>query len=591
MRLVLPAVASLTVLVGCTQDFNKFLSTGGSNTGSTTTGTTTSTTVTTTGTMTTSSTGMPECMPNDVSKCPPAPNDCEAPTCDANLQCAANADLTAHTKCMSAPGAGVCDGMDKCIGCIDQTDCTTAGDLCPSATHVCTPPGCTNNIKDGTETDTDCGGNACPACDNTKACLVAGDCKSGVCDATMHCKACATDPDCSGTQYCDTTTNGGTCLAKKADGQTCTSGANDQCTNANCVTEGATSLCCNNACAGGCSSCLAVNQAAGGTNGTCAPVIVGQDPKASCATGACVTGNCDGAGACGNQPVNTNCGMPTACVPGTPSTSLHNQDKCNATGTCVAGSNTPCTTDYSCEAAVCNTTCMADTECDGTHHCDKNGGALNGTCETCVSNTNQPATGCTIALPGCDTSTDTCVACAVDADCTGGKKCELNAGGFKFKCEACSQSSGGMPCTGADPACDAGTDTCVPCSPLGAGSTFCMSNTAGHACLSGFVCGCTASTDCTGIAGKTKCPTTGPNSNTCQQCGVDGDCTNDPNGGKCATATSTCGCAAPADCSGTTHNGNTCGAVTAGQCGCTMANQATDCASFTNKVCTAGVCN
>jgi hypothetical protein len=34
---------------------------------------------------------------------------------------------------------------------------------------------------DGTETDTDCGGSACPKCGAGKLCLVAADCTSGNC--------------------------------------------------------------------------------------------------------------------------------------------------------------------------------------------------------------------------------------------------------------------------------------------------------------------------------------------------------------------------------------------------------------------------
>ena len=35
---------------------------------------------------------------------------------------------------------------------------------------VCLFPSCTDGEQDGTETDVDCGGGACPACDNGKVC-------------------------------------------------------------------------------------------------------------------------------------------------------------------------------------------------------------------------------------------------------------------------------------------------------------------------------------------------------------------------------------------------------------------------------------
>ena len=44
------------------------------------------------------------------------------------------------------------------------------------------PATCINQIKDGTETDIDCGGSACLPCANQKACAVDRDCVSGACD-------------------------------------------------------------------------------------------------------------------------------------------------------------------------------------------------------------------------------------------------------------------------------------------------------------------------------------------------------------------------------------------------------------------------
>jgi hypothetical protein len=48
---------------------------------------------------------------------------------------------------------------------------------------------CGNTAKDGSETDIDCGGAACPKCASTKSCLVNADCVSGVCiSATKKCQ-------------------------------------------------------------------------------------------------------------------------------------------------------------------------------------------------------------------------------------------------------------------------------------------------------------------------------------------------------------------------------------------------------------------
>jgi hypothetical protein len=42
-------------------------------------------------------------------------------------------------------------------------------------------PSCTNGVRDGDETDVDCGGGACPPCANGRACAVRRDCAALVC--------------------------------------------------------------------------------------------------------------------------------------------------------------------------------------------------------------------------------------------------------------------------------------------------------------------------------------------------------------------------------------------------------------------------
>ncbi|MBI2375634.1 MAG: thrombospondin type 3 repeat-containing protein [Deltaproteobacteria bacterium] len=41
---------------------------------------------------------------------------------------------------------------------------------------------CANGVKNGTETDVDCGGDLCSHCDNSKKCKLASDCKEGICE-------------------------------------------------------------------------------------------------------------------------------------------------------------------------------------------------------------------------------------------------------------------------------------------------------------------------------------------------------------------------------------------------------------------------
>ena len=72
--------------------------------------------------------------------------------------------------------------------CMGAADCT-ADLLCHEGT--CVGGGCTNQAKDGTETDADCGGDLCKPCITGLACVVPADCESGVCvDAKCMAPAC-----------------------------------------------------------------------------------------------------------------------------------------------------------------------------------------------------------------------------------------------------------------------------------------------------------------------------------------------------------------------------------------------------------------
>jgi hypothetical protein len=58
------------------------------------------------------------------------------------------------------------------------------------------PPTCTDGIKDGCETDVDCGGPTCPACPNGGGCAQNSDCQSGDCQSGV-CMA----PPCKSSTY------------------------------------------------------------------------------------------------------------------------------------------------------------------------------------------------------------------------------------------------------------------------------------------------------------------------------------------------------------------------------------------------------
>jgi hypothetical protein len=73
------------------------------------------------------------------------------------------------------------------------------------------PPPCLDGIKNGSESDVDCGGS-CPRCLNGRSCGSRDDCASAVCTGGT-CQPCATDADCPkdarGQCYCGQPATGG----------------------------------------------------------------------------------------------------------------------------------------------------------------------------------------------------------------------------------------------------------------------------------------------------------------------------------------------------------------------------------------------
>jgi len=167
------------------------------------------------------------------------------------------------------------------IGCVMHSD-SVPGTADPA---VAAPATCTDQIKNGSETDIDCGGSGpCAACAVAKACAVPADCASQVCTGAI-CQApgCAdnvrngseTDVDCGGS--CGPCASGlqcrlgadcatGSCSAGRCVAYSCTDGIrnNDEtdidCGGANC-----------NRCVveQGCKVPSDCNTAVCGTNGTC----------------------------------------------------------------------------------------------------------------------------------------------------------------------------------------------------------------------------------------------------------------------------------------------------------------------------------
>ena len=143
---------------------------------------------------------------------------CQAPSCADTVKNGNETDID-------------CGGAD-CADCANGKACAGNGD-CVSGVctgSVCQVPSCSDAIKNGTESDVDCGGSCAP-CTGGKLCSGNGDCASNSCTAG-HCdgQSCVdglkngaeTDVDCGGSS-CSKCANGKACIA------------NSDCSSAGCV--------------------------------------------------------------------------------------------------------------------------------------------------------------------------------------------------------------------------------------------------------------------------------------------------------------------------------------------------------------------
>ncbi|MBO5753977.1 MAG: hypothetical protein J6S69_09890 [Proteobacteria bacterium] len=110
--------------------------------------------------------------------------------------------------CFDSCSTGVKDGDEtdvdcggSCAGCELEQACTSGSD-CASGNCVagkCAST-CNNQTLDGNETDVDCGGS-CNACEDNKACKANSDCMSNYCNENK-CTACTDDAVCGSGAFC-----------------------------------------------------------------------------------------------------------------------------------------------------------------------------------------------------------------------------------------------------------------------------------------------------------------------------------------------------------------------------------------------------
>lgn len=109
-------------------------------------------------------------------------NDCTVDSCAGTSP--QHTPKTPGSSCTGAAGAKVCNSVPACVECIAPGDC--ASGVCTPA-FTCAANSCTDTVKNGSETDVDCGGGACPKCQVGQGCGTPSDCATNVCGTNAKC--------------------------------------------------------------------------------------------------------------------------------------------------------------------------------------------------------------------------------------------------------------------------------------------------------------------------------------------------------------------------------------------------------------------
>ena len=530
---------------------------------------------------------------NQDSDCADTGTLCQIKACDTTTHTCKPNDAAKGTTCNDNGGVvcndgGVCVAMHCTDGVMDsdETDvdcggscgatctdttpqqaCKVPGDcvsgVCHGSPSKCQPPSCTDGVKNGDETDKDCGGacdaaaNGSKTCADKLQCKTNADCKNGSCFGAVGgglgtCISCGdgvkngdeTGTDCGGA--CATASNGNkTCpltTACKVDGD-CASGycdpsaktcqskpnggscaADGDCGSAHCVS----GICCNSLCNGTCQACTAALTA--GADGTCGPINAGVSaPAGQCTAATCGnTGRCAAGGACEQVASGTPCSAP-GCSAG----QLTTAGVC-ASGACGTGTTAPCAGGLACASATaCLASCTTDGDCQSSSTYCSSGSCLpkgaNGA--TCAGNDQ-----CTSGVCGSNGTGNCCAgACSTsDADC-GATACDASG---QCVYPGISTACGTIRCVGnvttVHGACS-GSGNCMLRSPMtcpgnfvcadatSCGTSCSAAGTAPNAtstgCASGYYCDTTLATP----ACSNTLKSTGAGCNNSFEC-VNGDC-------------------------------------------------------------------
>ena len=338
--------AVVFLLVGCTQDFDRFRPTGGGGStaggGGAGAGGAGGGGGTVGGGGTAGAGGQVSCVDGN----------CVDPGECADAACVDDVCVETQLPTGTACSAGVCSPGGDCVECNVDDDCFN-GETCNVSD--CIPPGCMDGTMNGGETGLDCGG-PCSQCPNGGGCLTAADCASGFCNGTQ-CAPCNGTLDCAAATFCNAQTQ--VCDPDLGTGSACT--ASNQCVSGNCVDD----FCCDTACDGTCEACSSAKSV--GPDGTCSliDVTANADPDSECSNGSCTTGDCDpNAAQCELEAVGSTCDGDVC------SGFQLTVSSCDANGGCQANT-APCPNGFVCQGngSACRTTCSNSGQCQEAFFC------------------------------------------------------------------------------------------------------------------------------------------------------------------------------------------------------------------------------
>jgi len=406
-------------------------------------------------------------------------------------------------------------------------DCSTA--LCDSKTGVClAKPTCSDKKKNGSETDIDCGGSCPDKCADSKACTVKADCKSDICDFKGSKGVCLAKPTCSDGQANGGETDvdcGGPCTAKCATGKGC--GVNADCVSVTCDAKAKVPICIEP------DHCINGKQDKDETDVDCG--------------GSCAVGCKDGQG----------CAGPADCAGGKCNTKV-DPPVCGSGPSCTDGELNGSETDVDCGGA-CPEKCVQGETCEGDDDCATKLCDVEADAPVCA----KPASCSDGEQNGDETDVDcggSCTAgcalgqgCGVDGDCDG-SVCDTEA--VAPICVAPISCSDGelngdetdVDCGGSCPGgcvdgkgCQTGSDCKSALCAEDASPKLCI---AAPTCSDGIQNSDETDVDCGG-----GCPTECANG---QGCSHAGDCVS----GKCGTPEQPLVCSPAANCSDGKQNGS-----------------------------------